>query len=373
MRATLRNLALAATTAMMAKKIFRCKAQHPHSGPSQPLRRRWLRDELAATMPTETAKNHQLNICPAPISSIDRIVAFGDSFSDVGNVFRASNHTEPPPPVYFRGRYSNGRNYVDFIGQNLNVSVSTSNVYAWGGATTSNALVPGFSTFLNRTVPSVEDQVQRYLESGNDNDGTRDRSSVTLHIIVAGYNDYWWYANDQNRTLTVTEMVDHVISNLRGSVRRLASSTGARKLLSQNRMSRQIFLVGNLPPMALMPDAKSKSADVVRVYEQVTQLHNLQLAREVDSFLDEKLRQGEVKVLPVYESLIRLVESTCLGFTSVSSACYVDDDTSNMGCDDPYSHIFLDSWHPMTWTHQALAQAVLTACKSHRTSGENHR
>ncbi len=41
------------------------------------------------------------------------IVIFGDSTSDTGNVFELIDHTYPIPPDYWKGRYSNGPNWVD--------------------------------------------------------------------------------------------------------------------------------------------------------------------------------------------------------------------------------------------------------------------
>ena len=47
-------------------------------------------------------------------SPYSALYAFGDSLSDVGNVFAASRGTEPARP-YFQGRFSNGPIWLDYL------------------------------------------------------------------------------------------------------------------------------------------------------------------------------------------------------------------------------------------------------------------
>ena len=67
----------------------------------------------------------------APAPRISRIVAFGDSFADDGNIYELFGTS--PPPLYPRGRFSDGTNFVDTMGELLRVPVAN---FALGGAFT---------------------------------------------------------------------------------------------------------------------------------------------------------------------------------------------------------------------------------------------
>ncbi len=67
----------------------------------------------------------------APAQPVKRIVAFGDSYADDGNIFEL--HGVEPDRIYPKGRFSNGTNFVDTMGELLRVPVAN---YALGGAVT---------------------------------------------------------------------------------------------------------------------------------------------------------------------------------------------------------------------------------------------
>ena len=67
------------------------------------------------------------------------VIAYGDSLSDNGNLFKA---TGQPGPPYFQGRASNGPVAVELLAADLGIPLLD---YAFGGATTGigNHLDPG--------------------------------------------------------------------------------------------------------------------------------------------------------------------------------------------------------------------------------------
>ena len=74
----------------------------------------------------------------AEAQTYDRLVVFGDSLSDNGNLFLISGGTQPPSPPYAR-RFSNGPTFVELLGfnaANFNGSVTGSINYAFGGSRT---------------------------------------------------------------------------------------------------------------------------------------------------------------------------------------------------------------------------------------------
>jgi phospholipase/lecithinase/hemolysin len=68
---------------------------------------------------------------PAPSAKVERIVAFGDSYADNGNMFRLAGAA--PPAMYPKGRFSDGTNFVDTMGDILKVPIVN---FALGGAVT---------------------------------------------------------------------------------------------------------------------------------------------------------------------------------------------------------------------------------------------
>ena len=83
---------------------------------------------------------------PAGAQRVNRIVAFGDSYADDGNLFELLGI--PRPAVYPNGRFSDKTNFVDTMAALLNVPVDN---FAIGGAFTNNGNIngpgiPGFTT-----------------------------------------------------------------------------------------------------------------------------------------------------------------------------------------------------------------------------------
>jgi uncharacterized protein YhjY with autotransporter beta-barrel domain/phospholipase/lecithinase/hemolysin len=74
-----------------------------------------------------------LGSAPASAQTVTRIVAFGDSYADTGNLFKLLGIA--PPAVYATGRFSGGTNFVDTMSQSLNVPDDN---FAIGGALTGN-------------------------------------------------------------------------------------------------------------------------------------------------------------------------------------------------------------------------------------------
>ena len=70
---------------------------------------------------------------PAAAQRVTRIVAFGDSYADDGNLFQLIG--QPFPAPFPTGRFSGGTNYIDTLSQLLNVPVDN---FAIGGALATN-------------------------------------------------------------------------------------------------------------------------------------------------------------------------------------------------------------------------------------------
>ncbi|WP_293941649.1 autotransporter domain-containing protein [Sphingomonas sp.] len=87
---------------------------------------------LAATLLGATALGLA---APASAQRVSRIVAFGDSYADDGNFFQLVGLNPLTTVIYPTGRLSGGTNYIDTLGQLLNVPIDN---FAIGGALTSD-------------------------------------------------------------------------------------------------------------------------------------------------------------------------------------------------------------------------------------------
>ena len=92
------------------------------------LRRRFSRNLLCATAFGITAASMAT---PASAQQVERIVAFGDSYTDDGNAFQLGYANPQALSLYSTGRFSGGSNYIDTLSQFLGVPVEN---FAIGGA-----------------------------------------------------------------------------------------------------------------------------------------------------------------------------------------------------------------------------------------------
>lgn len=93
-------------------------------------------------------------------AAFPRIVAFGDSYADNGNVFRISG--QPFPPVYPTGRFSGGTNYVD----SLQAIYGAEQInFAIGGALAGPGNT-GTNNISSPALPGFQFEVDRFLGGG---------------------------------------------------------------------------------------------------------------------------------------------------------------------------------------------------------------
>lgn len=97
---------------------------------------------------------------PSRPSSPTRIVAFGDSYADIGNVFRISG--QPFPTVYPTGRFSGGTNYVDSLSAIFGVEQVN---FAIGGALAGPGNT-GTNNISSPALPGFQFEVQSFLAGG---------------------------------------------------------------------------------------------------------------------------------------------------------------------------------------------------------------
>lgn len=269
------------------------------------------------------------------------LFVFGDSLSDVGNVFQKTDNfpllQAIPLPPYFNGRFSDGPVYSEQLATALGLgplthSAAGGNNFAHGNAMTSGT---GFPT--NLVIDDIDDQVGDYLP------GTMDPDA--LFVVFAGANDL----------LAANPNVNTSVGNLIGDIDRLINEGGARNLL-----------VANLPLLGLTPRFNGDPVQSASM-SALTESFNSAL----DSALDT-LEGSEPDVDFFRLDVAQLINDAvanpgAFGFVNVtdSAAPGLDFDTSNYDpnliVDQPETYLFWDELHPTTTAHALLAESALDA------------
>nr|AYN79062.1 lisoacyltransferase [synthetic construct] len=254
---------------------------------------------------------------------INRLYVFGDSLSDVGNVYHASGKIYPPNPPYFEGRYCNGLVWVEYLSAKLALTPEQNANFAYGGATTGNGSVNG--------VPGLLAQVQAFTKVH------QEVNSNALYVLWAGANDYLY--GGANPTLTLGNISKAVESLLK---------MGAKKIM-----------VVNLPDLGKLPATRTSANS--NTISSFAIAHNQSLAKSVEELKQKLGSDTQIAILDIYSLYQEATKHPGMfGLTNVTNAC-----SNNLAiCDRPDKYLFWDGIHPTTVAHRIIAEAALKVIKT---------
>jgi phospholipase/lecithinase/hemolysin len=291
----------------------------------------------------------------APASAYTALYSFGDSLSDVGNVFAATLGNVPAPP-YFEGRFSNGPNWVDDLSASAKLNLGPvepsalgGNDFAVGGAQTG-------PTSVNPGVPLVDlnYQVQEFkvLDSSP--------TPGALYTLDIGANDIGnaISAYAKNPSFNLATFLTEAVANTVGAVDSLYAD-GARDLLYYE-----------VPDLSLVPAFKAGGA---LGGELAMQFNDDVLA----GIKPLEMGTGGLTVfdVPIFSAIQTIVSYPGrFGFTNVTSPCISGNfESPGTACADPNQYLFWDQEHPTAAGHAltaALAYDVLTGASDPITAPE---
>lgn len=243
------------------------------------------------------------------------IVVFGDSLSDNGNYVLYDGQPAPDPALYWEGRFSNGRVWVEYLTDPTHFDTNLSG-RAYGGAETSGLLPPG-----------LIEQVRLYiiLAAG------ASLSRTNLYVLWIGGNDFLNGDGDYQRAVenindAVTELVDN----------------GAMSILILNLPD-----LGNIPSTLGSNEAEPATAFTINF--------NAALANMIDTFSTAHPGIGiyEFDV----EALFLEVRNNpiAFGFTNVTEPAPKFAVENNF---DGEGSLFWDDVHPTTRMHALIADHI---------------
>ncbi|MDZ8086476.1 MAG: SGNH/GDSL hydrolase family protein [Nostoc sp. DedQUE12b] len=267
------------------------------------------------------------------------IYVFGDSFSDTGNAFNATNRTFPPSPKYFDGRFSNGPVWVEYLAQDFGLSFNPRTNFAFGGATTGvdNISVPEF--------PGLQRQIASFTAenpSANPN---------ALYIVWAGANDYFSYFAGG------VPNPNQAVANISAAVTSLAA------------IGAQDIMVVNQPDLGKFPVANFNS-QIPSLFSTLTNAHNSGLNATIN-FLNQQL-DPDVNIISfnVNDLFRRIIaEPKEFGLTNAINYCIQDLSvvplnlpTQPVAC-NPDEFLFWDPVHPTAAAHRLIGESAFSVLK----------
>jgi outer membrane lipase/esterase len=192
---------------------------------------------------------------PASAQTVGRIVAFGDSYADDGNLFELLGI--PRPAVYPNGRFSDQTNFVDTMALLLHVPVDN---FAIGGAFTNNGNINGPG------IPGFVTEYQSFLGGGGP--AAFPRVSGTfgpqdLLVVSIGGNDARAYEKSLGNTPTPAQIATLLAGVPGQSQLKVAEATAGLTALVNAGARNITFLagdVGRLPEVNGLPIAPVGSA-----------------------------------------------------------------------------------------------------------------
>jgi len=263
-----------------------------------------------------------------------QLVAFGDSLTDVGDLYHITNSTFPVSPPYDQGRFSDGPVWVEELALRMGLSAPLpfskgGTDFAFGGAETHSA--SGIST---KMTPNLDTQIGYYL-------GLHSTFTSNQLIVV------WGGANDFLNARQTDPSIP--VSNLAAEITSIASHGG------------KYFLVPNLPLLGVTPDERSLGSAEVTSINGLSSRFESRLASE-ETTLEASLG---IKIYRLdFASLVEQViqNPEAFGLTNVTGQA-LQNGFFNEGHPGPVSpnpdqYLFWDGVHPTQTVHKIIGDAA---------------
>lgn len=265
-----------------------------------------------------------------------RIITFGDSLSDNGNLFATTG--QPPSPPYNR-RFTNGIVWTEILSGGSQTSLfqgtglSGNTNLAFGGSRTDNALN------LNGPIPSVPAQIGTFLGAGG-RIGANDL--VTLQGGPNNIFQYFTIAGAGANVAGITATSVASANDLSGSAAQLTAA-GARRIL-----------IGNIPDIGATPSFNG-SPQTAGAATLATNIFNTQLDSNVRALA--AANPGTNYIQMDWNGLFRAViaNPTAFGYTNTTAACLAVASCAAATAAEQNRFVFFDGVHPTATGHQLLA------------------
>ena len=284
--------------------------------------------------------------CAAP--RYTGLYCFGDSLTDVGNIYTLSHRTQPVSPPYSSGRFSNGPVWVQYMAASLGLPVPLPNLnggtdYAFGGAETGTTIIH------TAAATDLPNQIQQFV---TDTKGVAPAGA--LYVVASGANDL---LDTTSATLTAPQLAQLAkpsAINVSNQVSRLASM-GARHIL-----------VMNVPDLAHVPQIKIYAPIYQQAGTAIAQQFNTQLASSLSPVAASSgATINIVDIFTLFDTVI--ANGAANGFIDTVNPCWTGNYQSassgtlcatTTAAQDQF--LFWDDLHVTEHGHQIVAAQAMT-------------
>ena len=262
----------------------------------------------------------------ASAQTYGRIVAFGDSLSDNGNLFAALG--QPASPPYFQGRFSSGPVWIERLGftvARVGGPVTGSIGYAYGGAETGSPALP----------PGMRNQLAAYVGAGG-------RFGASDLVTVWGganniFNNLAAAGASPSPTAAITPITNAAAADI-GFITNSIAGAGAGTIL-----------VANLPKLSLTPQFRNTAAAPLADF--AASGFNTALAAQLNTVA--AARPGTNIILMDTFKIGDLIANNpgLFGLSNVTQPCF----NGVTVCSNPESYFYFDGVHPTGRGHALIA------------------
>jgi outer membrane lipase/esterase len=270
----------------------------------------------------------------ASAQTYGRLVVFGDSLTDNGNLFAITNGTNPPSPPYFQGRFSNGPTFVELLGFSLNRfgTVTGSTDYAFGGARTDTSASP----------PGMRLQLQSYIAGGGVF-GPND-----LVVVYGGANNIFQGIPGAAVSPNPVAALQAVTNSAAADIGFMVNTIGQR--------GAGTILVPNLPSLGATPQFNGfvpANAPARDLAEGGSIFFNTALVTQVSAAAGASPGSNVIMMdVNRFDGFVR-ANPGAFGFTNVTTPCL--NTATGAVCSNPDQFLYWDNVHPTAASHRGLA------------------
>ena len=267
----------------------------------------------------------------ASAQSYGRLVVFGDSLSDNGNLYAATGNTQPTSPPYFQGRFSNGPVFTELLGFNAGRSAAGAPVtgsinYAYGGSRTDSSAFP----------PGMRNQLLAYTGGG----GTF--RSTDLVSILGGANNIFQGLPAAGASSNPTGAITPIVLSAAADVNFIVNSVAGA--------GAGTILVGNIPSLGNAPQFRTTVAAPLAEFAG-TSFNSALLSGLMTT---AAARPGtNIILFDIFKIGTTLSANPgAFGLTNVTDSCF----NGITVCATPSTYLFWDGVHPTAAGHQLIAR-----------------
>ena len=273
----------------------------------------------------------------AHAQSYSRLVSFGDSLSDNGNLYTATSGTQPPAP--YNKRFTNDLVWAEYLSGSMQgfftaTSYTSGNFNsAFGGARTDNAVA---------NPPGTSVQIGSYLAHGG-SFGANDVASM------------WAGANDIFQALPGASGNPSTAASVMSGVSVTAAGNVATQVGQLSTAGAKTILVMNLPDLGKTPQF-SGDPNASALTTLTTSVFNTALDTGLKAQASAHTGSNIVEV-DIYSAFNAIIANpTAFGLTNVTQQCLAVTACVTGSQDTRNTYLFWDGVHPTAAGHKLVAK-----------------